>query len=111
MGAESFEVYSGEQDSGAAFAVLREQALYDFGHAGYTGTIAEKTGFVIYNPPTHVSSREAVAALVDSYSTRPEWADAQFDHIASIYNDKWADAVAIGDDEGFGWYFIGWASA
>lgn len=52
MGATSFEnEYRGPLDMKAAYLEVREQALYDHGHAGYTGTIAETPG-VILDPAT-----------------------------------------------------------
>lgn len=34
-----------------AFNVLRDQAAWEYGHGGYTGTIAEKGEFVLLTPP------------------------------------------------------------
>lgn len=34
-----------------AFNEARQRALYDYGHAGYTGTIAEKPGYIYFELP------------------------------------------------------------
>lgn len=109
MGAEAFCEFIPGSDATVAFMEAVEQARYDYGHAGYTGTIGEKDSFVIYTPPAGVDSVEAVNAFEESYYGRPEWADAAFDAAAAQYNDKWAAAVAIKHNDG--WYFLGYASS
>ena len=51
MGGEWFE----EEGTGAtaqeAFDKLVKEAQYDYGHSGYTGTIAEKPGFELVEAP------------------------------------------------------------
>jgi hypothetical protein len=54
MGATTFEVYSTGRDPDSAFREARDQALYDFGHAGYTGSIAEKGSFRMVKIPAGV---------------------------------------------------------
>lgn len=46
MGAYDFTSTATGKNPGDAFSAAREQALYDYGHAGYTGTIAEKYEYV-----------------------------------------------------------------
>lgn len=48
MGAEFFEVVVKAKSPEAAFVSAQRQAFYDYGHAGYTGTIAEKPGFIYF---------------------------------------------------------------
>lgn len=47
MGSASFYYIAEGRTPEEAFRNAREDALYDYGHAGYTGTIAEKHEFVI----------------------------------------------------------------
>ena len=100
MGAEVFtEVYSGDKSIKDAFAELTEQAAWDYGHSGYTGTIAEKTEFVLRSKKVFDTREEAET-----------WAD----HDLDIHDhDKWGPAWAVKfrnmDKEGF--IFYGWASS
>lgn len=43
MGGEVFTTYAEGTDVAAAFRAAVEQAQYDYGHAGYTGTIVQFT--------------------------------------------------------------------
>lgn len=54
MGATTFETYGLGKTASEAFANARERALYNYGHAGYTGTIAEKPGYVLFVIPKGV---------------------------------------------------------
>ena len=51
MGAQEFYNSAKGKTAKEAFAVALDQALYDFGHAGYTGTLAEKNSFVMIEVP------------------------------------------------------------
>ena len=71
MAAQEFEHAAKGKTMAEAFNTAVEEAAYDYGHAGYTGTIAEKMGFVNFGelPPTLT-----VSELLD-------W----------IYNDCWTE--------------------
>lgn len=58
MGAESFTTTAEGTDLRAAFNTAVEHAQYDYGHAGYTGTIAEKDDVVVIES-TPMSERDA----------------------------------------------------
>jgi hypothetical protein len=47
MGAATFETYRDGADVSAAFRNAVEEAGWEYGHGGYTGTIAEKDDYVI----------------------------------------------------------------
>ena len=47
MGANVFTTFSMGKDAEDAFFNAVDQAKYDYGHSGYTGTIAEKDSFVM----------------------------------------------------------------
>ena len=72
MGAEQFDVVVlGEDDVRTAFAAAREQAQYDYGHAGYTGTIAEKDSVVvIHDRPVPVETAQEMAERLSNARTR-----------------------------------------
>lgn len=127
MGAAIFEHYvPGEKNIMAeAFAIARKEALYDYGHAGYTGTIAEKDSAVVFVLPEGVMPRNAVNAITRATPTwdfvanrtvpgeRPEWADLMgpgvWEKMVATFNDKWGPAVALETMDG--WMFCGWASS
>ena len=46
MGAETFEIFGYGKTAREAFSAAREDAQYEHGHGGYTGTIAEKDSYV-----------------------------------------------------------------
>ncbi len=89
----------------AAFDEARQQAQWDYGHAGYTGTIAEKTTFLMRSErPIEVRAAHTLAnKLVDEDDPR--------------ISDKWGPAGCIKlatDKRGAGtcaWLFFGWASS
>jgi hypothetical protein len=45
MGAEQFTCYASGKNAKAAFNAATEDAAWECGHGGYTGTIAEKSDF------------------------------------------------------------------
>ncbi len=47
MGASAFYTIAKADTAEAAFHIAKQEAYWDFGHAGYTGTIAEKPGFIV----------------------------------------------------------------
>ncbi len=51
MGGEQFGVKREAWSAEEAFRAAVEEAFYEHGHGGYTGTIAEKTDFRVRTPP------------------------------------------------------------
>ena len=45
MGATTFSTYGLGKTAGDAFYAAQDRARYEYGHGGYTGTIAEKSGY------------------------------------------------------------------
>lgn len=103
MGAQEFtEFVYGEDSPEKAFAVAVERAAWEHGHGGYTGTIAEKTGFLMVddmwageNPPT---VDEALGVVDRAYEDE--------DHIAQ---GKWGPAACLTIKGGH--LFFGYASS
>lgn len=62
MGAHAFFTYAFGKTANDAFRAAVEQAQWDYGHGGYTGTIAEKRDFVLLPKP---STRLSTRALAD----------------------------------------------
>lgn len=107
MGASSFIVEASGKTVNAAFARATEQARYERGHGGYTGTIAEKNAFTLITiPASYTPAREQ-----DRTDERRPAAYA--DHLINEDDDrvcnKWGPAGAI-DLGGEKWLFFGWAS-
>jgi hypothetical protein len=137
MGAEQFEVITLGRTAAAAFDKAVADAQYDYGHAGYTGTIAEKSGYVMAG---QVSSRH-VDRLESYFNKYYGWEDIHGPNqgripevmrevvakYADIYDDKWGPAVCfevtgirakeIKERAGRKgtmdkvWIFMGWASS
>lgn len=77
-GAVDFFTYAAGSDPRKAFSEAVQEARYESGHGGYTGTIAEKGSFVIRN--RELRSKD------EAYAYAQEDADR---------NDKWGPAWAI----------------
>lgn len=103
MGADTFTTTAKGKTAAEAFEAARNEALYDYGHRGYTGSIAEKRDFVMIAVPN--------AFVVDDGRNRAHaYADALIaDDDARIVN-KWGPAgcIALPDGE---FLFFGWASS
>lgn len=112
MGADNFQVRvraSGDTHMAAAFRSAVDDARYENGHRGYTGTIAEKTRAVIIELPHGITAGAYIEALWDG-ETPPEGVSrAKFGADCAAIEDKWGPAGAIRD--GDDWVFFGWASS
>jgi hypothetical protein len=99
MGAEQFTAKAIGETSKLAFASAVKQAQYDFGHAGYTGSIAEKQTFVLIGSAPDAKSAESMAEdLLDANDER--------------VTDKWGPAGCIKiENEPKTYLFFGWASS
>ena len=96
MGGSTFTHTGHGKTAREAFASAREEALYDHGHAGYSGTLAEKDSFVEIKLPEDMDAKEYAYKLIEDDDKR--------------ICDKWGDAGCIktGDEE---YLFFGWASS
>jgi hypothetical protein len=110
MGAANFEVTGQGETPEAAFRALVTEAQYEHGHGGYTGTIAEKDGFVMVQPIATLPGVELAYALYDHDESKVPAAQlADFRAWAKVADDKWGPALAVptGERE---WMFFGFAS-
>lgn len=100
MGAATFSERSAGKTAQEAFNVAVEQAQWDFGHAGYTGTIAEKSEFIVLKPTPERLAEIKAASWFDYNGEDPLWEQV---------DDKWGPAgcIDLGDGE---YLFFGWAS-
>lgn len=99
MGAENFyEVSSGENPKDAFERAVKD-ALYEHGHSGYTGSIAEKNNFTM--------------ATKEILSSSEAWKMAE-SLINTDYSDKWGPAgcIQLQTESKYNKYlFFGWASS
>lgn len=96
MGAEVFEVYARGANAAEAFQQAVEEACHAYGHAGYTGTIAEKDSYVLIDLPEGMNPREFASQLIEEEDDR--------------IDNKWGPAGCITIAPGQ-YYFFGWASS
>jgi hypothetical protein len=96
MGASDFCVKGSGKTAKEAFNAAVEDARYEHGHSGYTGTIAEKDSFKMISVPDGIDPVEYAYQLLEEDD----------DRIA----DKWGSAgcIKLGDDK---WLFFGYASS
>lgn len=98
MGASTFDNYvQTDKSLREAFRECVEQAEYDHGHSGGSGTIAEKTSVTLI---------ASVETLKEAYDMMNELIDSD----SELISNKWGPAGAIkvtGANAGF--LFFGWA--
>jgi hypothetical protein len=96
MGACNFEEVARGDSAREAFRTAVKEAEYEYGHRGYTGTIAEKDSFTRIPLPEGVDPYDYAQLLIDNDDER--------------ISDKWGPAgcIDLGNDE---YLFFGWASS
>ena len=96
MGASEFSIGVKANTAKEAFAIATLEARHDFGHAGYTGTIAEKDGWILIPVPEGKDPVDFAEDLMETDDPR--------------ISGKWGPAgcVKVKDGE---WLFFGWASS
>jgi hypothetical protein len=113
MGAANFQTTGQGKTPAEAFYAAREHAAWESGHGGYTGTIAEKSEFVLAAKPARMSAARLVEAIETFpqawYGEEPKafakraakWTAkygahrATIERLARIYEEKWGPCVAI----------------
>ena len=118
MGADRFETESTGKDFDEAFQRAVDNAFYDYGHAGYTGSICEKPGAYLIPTPKGMKAYDVMNVILDAqgifvWDAATESQAAAFkqvvkwfgqdeaEKIVNMSDDKWDDAVGIelADDE------------
>ena len=95
MGAQIFCQYIDGTDAEDSFFRAREAAAWEYGHAGYTGSLAEKDDFIMIDVPKGRDPEEYANELIDNGDPR--------------IDAKWGPAGCIRFKKGF--LFFGWASS
>jgi hypothetical protein len=102
MGACTFGVRRKGETAREAFSAAVSDAQHENGHGGYSGTIAEKSTFVMIDAGTPPEGEDPVRWRVRQAGDLLDRGDPRVD-------DKWGPAgcVKLGDGD---FYFFGWAS-
>jgi hypothetical protein len=116
MGATTFANVGRGATAQEAFGGLVSAARYEYGHGGYTGTIAEKSGFQEFPVPAGVTPEQLVRWVegfdidgdVDASEIPAEYV-ALVRKIYKVWDDKWGPAACLKIADGK-WVFFGWAS-
>jgi hypothetical protein len=115
MGADQFSEVLIGRDLGKLFDQAVKDAQYNYGHAGYTGTIAEKGGYVDLGPMPSRMTVDRLEELIyesqewryqnDEYNRNggkrpgpnpvPEAWQSFVKKAAEIYDDKWGPALVV----------------
>ena len=96
MGADVFMITATGVSARDAFTNARQEALYDYGHRGYTGSIAEKHDFSVIPLKEGLAPRKYADELIDDCDPR--------------IDNKWGPAGCF-DLGGGRYFFFGWASS
>ena len=102
MGATEFFTTSSGKTAQEAFRSAVEEAQYEYGHGGYTGTIAEKS-----------DCKSASSQVFESSEVATEFAAGKMDDPDHWCNDKWGPAAYVSfknKDGNVKFLFFGWAS-
>lgn len=96
MGAEQFTQMGEGATAQEAFKRVYDEACYEYGHRGYSGTMAEKGSFVEIDLPEGKSANDYAWELMDADDER--------------IDDKWGPAGCLKIKDGE-YLFFGWASS
>jgi hypothetical protein len=122
MGAEQFEQHAGGETVAQAFDTAVKDAQYDYGHSGYSGTIAEKPGYHLIGVPvgfTHNDMIDAMSRALYGEEITPAWAafianvgESEAARVAEIFDEKWGPCIAMRmQGHPNRWCFAGYASS
>lgn len=95
MGASEFLISVKAKTAEEAFSIATKDARYEYGHGGYTGSIAEKNSFVMISVPEGKDPRNFAEELMDNDDSR-------------IGKHGPAGCIKLKEDK---WYFFGFASS
>lgn len=107
MGADTFMTRSTGKTAADAFRNAVDEARHEHGNGGYSGTIAEKTGYANIAPPF---ARGDCASDKDFEKRCLEFADGLLNEGDKRIDDKWGPAGCIQLAPTV-YVFFGWASS
>ena len=94
MGADDFQNNSSGATASEAFKAAVDEALWAYGHSGYSGTIAEKNTFKEVFPESNETPTQCMNRHIDE----------------DTFDDKWGPAGCVKLEAGK-YAFFGWASS
>ena len=107
----------------AAFDKVVEQAQWEHGHRGYSGTIAEKRSMVEFQRPKGMRRATVIQAVRDlgrigfdddgnaqTDKVQAKYPKLPIAKMLEVYDDKWGPSLAIELAKGE-YLFAGWASS
>lgn len=98
MGACDFMNYSFGKTAQEAFSHCVQQAQYEHGHGGYSGTIAEKHDFVVLpKPPTRLSVERLAGCAINCEDTYMHWRPLKEGE--NRYSAGWTKSTFDGDGD------------
>lgn len=102
MGASDFSEEVTGKTAEEAFESAKENARYEYGHNGYTGTIAEKGWFQVIEVPEGIKPYEYIDMVFEEHESVPK-------KLHEMIADKYADAacIQVAPDR---WIFFGMAA-
>lgn len=110
MGAYQFDTTAEGATAAAAFSAAVDQAQWEHGHGGYSGTIAEKNAFEVFTVPAGMTVDEFVEQA-SGWGVEPTGPHADLINRAKrVYEDKWGQAVCVQVETGK-YRFVGMASS
>jgi hypothetical protein len=110
MGAAQFWTRAQGATAEQAFAAAVQEARYEHGHGGYTGTIAEKSAFVVAAVPAGISPEKYAESTSDGTLPRGlSVSIAEFTKLHNASENKWGPAVCVEIAAG-SFLFFGFAS-
>jgi len=108
MGAAPFITYQPGSDPAEAFHQACELARYQYGHDGYTGTIAEKYNYTVISATSYTLA-EATELARRLIRTEDPRVDAPRGPAGAIAVNQATPAAVAEQAEPDGWLFFGWA--
>ena len=111
MGAQRFDTIVSGETMEEAYCSAVAAAQWEYGHGGYTGTIAEKNGFVDCGT---IADDEAVTTTLAALNATSGYYSRQTLQLAAdlseAYNDKWGPALGFRIESTDSFLFCGYAS-
>jgi hypothetical protein len=108
MGAYTFTTFAEGKTAKEAFADAVNDARYEHGNDGYTGTIAEKHNFKLIAFPDYIDITKANP--VDATHFALKYAETLIENNDKRISDKWGPAGCL-DLKNGKFLFFGWASS
>jgi hypothetical protein len=88
MGAMEFANTVSAETARDAFLQARDGALYDHGHSGYTGTIAEKDEFIMIDMPADFTKADLHAKMQEVIEDDDKWGPAHCINVSKFYPNE-----------------------